>query len=169
MSVRPAMQYDVKAGLERIEAFTVRGISALIDNRDDRAAEQINMLWQSFFEQQVAQRMPERANDVIYAVYSDYQGDHTQPYRLTIGYVVNDGTIPGGEAELHAVQVRTGRYATLAACGAQPQSLIETWVAVWESDLDRAFGTDFEVYGPRFFKEGVHEVLVYIGLKEPRA
>lgn len=168
MSVQAALQYEVKAGLEPIEAFTVRGISAVIDNQDDRAAEQINTLWQSFFEQQVAQRIPNRANDVIYAVYSDYEGDHTKPYRLTIGYAAPSEAV-SALTMLHAVQVGAGDYASLSARGEQPKALIETWVAVWESDLDRAFKTDFEVYGPRFFEEGVHEVLVYIGLKEPLA
>ncbi|MCL4678356.1 MAG: effector binding domain-containing protein [Alphaproteobacteria bacterium] len=168
MSAHAALQYDVKAGLEPVEAFTVRGISAVIDNQDDRAAEQINTLWQSFFEQQVAQRIPERASDVIYAVYSDYEGDHTKPYRLTIGYAAPSDAA-SAHPMLHAVQVGAGEYASLSARGEQPKALIETWVAVWEGDLDRAFNTDFEVYGPRFFEEGVHEVLVYIGLKEPRA
>lgn len=165
MSAQAAVQYDVKAGLERVEAFAVRGISAVIDNQDDRAAEQINMLWQSFFEQQVAQRIPDRASDVIYAVYSDYEGDHTKPYRLTIGYAAPSDARSSHPA-LHQIAVNAGEYASLSARGEQPQALIETWVAVWESDLDRAFKTDFEVYGPRFFEEGVHEVLVYIGLKE---
>lgn len=167
MSAQAAVQYDVKAGLEPVEAFAVRGISAVIDNKDDRAAEQINTLWQSFFEQQVAQRIPERASDVIYAVYSDYEGDHTKPYRLTIGYAA-PADAASAHPMLYTAQVGAGEYASLSARGEQPKALIETWVAVWESDLDRAFKTDFEVYGPRFFEEGVHEVLVYIGLKEPR-
>lgn len=168
MSGQAALQYEVKVGLEPVEAFTVCGISAVIDNQDDRAAEQINTLWQSFFEQQVAQRIPNRANDVIYAVYSDYEGDHTKPYRLTIGYAAPSEAV-SALTMLHTVQVDAGDYASLSARGEQPKALIETWVAVWESDLDRAFKTDFEVYGPRFFEEGVHEVLVYIGLKEPLA
>lgn len=165
MSAQAAVQYDLKAGLEPVEAFNIRGISAVIDNQDDRAAEQINMLWQSFFEQQVAQRIPDRVNDVIYAVYSDYEGDHTKPYRLTIGYAA-PADAASSNSMLHQVVVKAGEYASLSARGEQPKALIETWVAVWESDLDRTFKTDFEVYGPRFFEEGVHEVLVYIGLKE---
>ncbi|MBK9586354.1 MAG: effector binding domain-containing protein [Alphaproteobacteria bacterium] len=163
MSSEKAMSYDLKAGLEHLPAFTVRGISAVISNAQGRAADDINALWQDFFTGQLGQRIPERASDVIYAVYSDYVGDHTQPYRLTLGYAVDAaaGSAPGG---LYTVQVERGDYASLCSRGAQPQNLIETWKAVWASDLERAFRTDFELYGPRFFEDGIHEVLVYIGL-----
>ena len=33
------------------------------------------------------------------------------------------------------------------------------------ADLEREFKTDFEVYGPRFFEDGLHEVLVHIGIR----
>lgn len=157
--------YDVKAGLELVQDFSVTGLSAVIDNSGGAASEQINFLWESFFEKQIALKVPGRKNDVIYAVYSDYEGDHTKPYRLTIGYITNTNEAVEGSG-LHAVKVRGGSYAALSARGAQPQSLIETWIAVWESDLERNFCTDFEVYGARFFEEGVSEVLVYVGLKE---
>lgn len=163
MSSEKAMRFDLKAGLEHLPAFTVRGISAVISNAQGRAAEDINTLWQDFFTGQVGQRIPERSSDIIYAVYSDYAGDHTQPYRLTLGYVVGDDTV-STQGGLHTVRVESGDYASLRSRGAQPQSLIDTWQAVWASDLERAFRTDFELYGPRFFEDGVHEVLLYIGL-----
>ena len=65
---------------------------------------------------------------------------------------------------LHHVIVEAGDYALMSASGKQPDSLIETWTAIWQSDLDRRFKTDFEIYGQRFFEEGVHEVLVAIGV-----
>lgn len=163
MSSEKAMRYELKTGLEQLPAFTVRGVSAVISNSEGRAAEHINTLWQDFFTGQVGQRIPERASDIIYAVYSDYAGDHTQPYRLTLGYAVGDGAASVGYG-LHTVRVERGDYASLASRGAQPQSLIETWQSIWDSSLDRAFRTDFELYGPKFFEEGLHEVLVYIGL-----
>ena len=60
--------------------------------------------------------------------------------------------------------IEDGAYAMMSATGTQPQALLETWEAIWSGDLDRRFKTDFEVYGPRFFEEGVHEVLVHVGL-----
>ena len=99
---------------------------------------------------------------MIYAVYSDYEGDHEKPYRLTIGYrVISDVTDEG----FHRVCIEDQSYAVLSAAGKQPETLIETWKAVWSSDLERSYQTDFEVYGPRFFEDGVNEVLLHIGVK----
>jgi len=115
---------------------------------------------------QIAHHIPERLDDVIYAVYSDYEGDHTKPYRLTLGYRMKTDFEPSGDlGTLHHVHVEDGDYALMSAAGEQPKALMETWTAIWQSDLDRSFKTDFEVYGQRFFEEGVHEVLVAVGVK----
>ncbi len=155
-----AQNYEVKAGLETIPAFSVVGISIVTDN--EKAAEEINALWEEFFKQQIGQDVENRVDDVIYAVYSDYEGDHTKPYRYTIGYKIKGE--PKIADHLHHVEVKQADYAMMSAAGEQPKALIETWTAIWQSDLDRRYETDFEVYGQRFFEEGVHEVLVAIGV-----
>lgn len=166
MSATAIRSYEVKAGLEKLAPFYVVGISTRI-NGNETASEEINALWQAFFEKQIAHGLPDRENDVMYAVYSDYEGDHTKPYRLTIGYRMKSDWSPKGDdfGTLYPVQIQDGEYAMMGAIGEQPKALMETWQAVWQSDLDRCFETDFEVYGARFFEEGVHEILVAIGVK----
>ena len=151
--------YEIKAGLAEIDAFDIVGISIITDNQ--KGAEEINALWEKFFQDQVGQKVPNKENDVIYAVYSDYEGDHEKPYRLTIGYRVNGDETPD---HLHRVSVEDQPYAVMSATGKQPSALIETWKAIWSSDLDRTYTTDFELYGPRFFEDGVNEVIVHIGV-----
>ncbi|MCB1532694.1 MAG: effector binding domain-containing protein [Alphaproteobacteria bacterium] len=159
-----AQTYDVHAGLEDVQPFTVVGVSTVTTNKDGQAADDINKLWERFFKDSVGQNLSSKVDDVIYAVYSDYEGDHSYPYRITIGYKVNSPeNIPDS---MHAVSVHAGQYGVMSASGPQPQTLVETWTAIWSSDLNRQFGSDFEVYGPRFFEEGVNEVLIYIGLKK---
>jgi predicted transcriptional regulator YdeE len=152
--------YQVKAGMAEIDEFDVVGISTITDNV--RGTADINALWERFFAESVGQYVPEKIDDVIYAVYSDYEGDHTKPYRLTIGY---RSTAQQIASTLHKITVPDQNYAVMSAAGEQPKALIETWQAVWSSDLDRTYKADFEVYGPRFFEDGVHEVLVNIGVK----
>ncbi len=156
--------YEVKAGLAEIDTFDIIGVSTITDNQ--RATDDINALWEQFFKEQIGQAIPNKTDDIIYAVYSDYEGDHEAPYRLTIGYRVTSNQTP---STLHRVTVKTGEYAVMSAAGAQPDALIETWQAIWSSqDLPRSYQTDFEAYGPRFFEDGVNEVLVHIGLNTPQ-
>jgi predicted transcriptional regulator YdeE len=161
-----AQQYEVKAGLDHVSGFVVAGITAIIDGGQDNAAEQINELWGNFFAQQIGKDLEGRIDDTIYAVYSDYQGDYTKPYRLSIGYRIKSDAAHA--SKLHYVAVQEGDYAMLSAAGEQPKALIETWKAVWQGDLPRLYQTDFEVYGARFFEEGVHEILVFVGINQER-
>lgn len=151
--------YEVKAGLAEVEAFDVAGISTVTAN--ETAAEDINALWERFFREQIGQKLQHKTDDVIYAVYSDYEGDHTKPFRITLGY----RTKSQESADLHHITIQPQEYAILSAAGEQPKALMETWSAIWASDLDRSFKTDFEAYGPRFFQDGLHEVLVHVGVK----
>lgn len=153
--------YEVRAGLTKLEGFDVIGLSVITDK--EKAAEDINALWEKFFETSIGFQIPQKTNDMIYAVYSDYEGGHEDPYRVTIGYKVKSTASVAGD--LHHVHIPTQEYAVLAAAGEQPKALIETWEAVWSGDLDRTYTADFELYGPRFFKEGLHEILVHVGVK----
>ena len=160
MSAAPD-KYEIRAGLAEVESFDVVGISIVTDN--EKAAEDINALWERFFKESIGQSVEGKTDDVIYAVYSDYEGDHEKPYRLTIGYRVND---PNPGEQMHHVCVTSGEYAVMSAAGKQPEALVETWTAIWSGDLDRSYKTDFEVYGPRFFEDGVNEVLVHVGVDQ---
>jgi predicted transcriptional regulator YdeE len=151
--------YEVKAGLAEVESFDVVGITTITDNA--RGTEDINALWEQFFRDSIGQKVQHKIDDVIYAVYSDYEGDHTKPYRLTIGYRVSAVETSGN---LHHVKINPQQYALLSAAGKQPDALIETWTAIWSADLARSFKTDFEVYGPRFFQDGVNEILLHVGV-----
>ena len=153
--------YETRAGLAEVEAFDIVGVSIITDNQ--KGTDDINALWERFFKESIGQSISNKTDDIIYAVYSDYEGDHEAPYRLTIGYRVSNDNTP--EA-LHRVNVKSQEYAVMSAAGKQPNALIETWKAIWSSeDLPRSYTTDFEVYGPRFFEDGVNEVLVHIGIK----
>lgn len=156
-----AQQFDVLAGLAEVKAFNVVGVSVVTSN--ETAAEDINALWERLFRDSIGQKVQQKSGDVIYAVYSNYEGDHTKPFRVTLGYRTETDSVPDG---LHRIQVAEQEYAVLSASGKQPQAIIETWRAVWASDLNRSFKTDFEIYGPRFFEEGLHEALIHIGIEQ---
>lgn len=153
--------YEVKAGLAEVDEFDVVGISVVTDNA--KGTDDINALWERFFKDSVGQYVPDKVNDNIYAVYSDYEGDHEKPYRLTIGYRVSGKVTPDNMTRICIIDQP---YAILSAAGEQPKALIETWEAVWSGDLPRSFKTDFELYGPRFFEDGINEVLIHIGITD---
>ena len=165
MSGTPAQtQQNIAADTAEMGGFRVVGLTIRTTNEGDKAAEDINGLWLRFFEEAVGEAIPAKDGEAIYAIYHSYDGDHTKPYSLTIGCRVrsDDFALPEG---LDYVTVEKGDYMVFAAQGEQPKALLETWGAIWKTDLPRNFKTDVEIYGPRFFEEGVHEILVCIGVK----
>ena len=159
-----SQDYEVKAGLAEVNSFTVVGISIMTDR--SKATQDINALWEAFFSQQIGQKITAKTDDFIYAVYSDYEGDYEKPYRYTIGYRVEDDrdVETATDTQLNAVTIQDQSYAVMSATGKQPDALIETWTAIWASDLERTYKTDFELYGERFFEDGVNEVLIHVGV-----
>lgn len=162
MSVSNAKNNQVEA--QQIEGFYIAGLSIMTSNDNDQAASDINSLWQRFFEDDLLHKIEGRSENVIYAVYSDYEGDHTKPFRVTLGCKIGGGTgdIPSG---LHKLHVPSANYAIFAARGEQPKALLQTWEGIWKSNLPRSYKADLEIYGPRFFEDGLHEVLVCVGVK----
>jgi predicted transcriptional regulator YdeE len=149
---------------QKIDGFYIVGLSILTSNDNDQAAGDINTLWQRFFDEDMLHKIEGRSENVIYAVYSDYEGDHTKPFRVTLGCKVAEtaGDLPSG---LHKIHVPSANYAIFAARGEQPKSLLQTWEGIWKSNLPRTYQADIEIYGPRFFEDGLHEVLVCVGVK----
>ncbi len=149
---------------QTLAGFYVAGLSILTTNENGQAAEDINGLWQRFLSEDMLHKIEGRTENTIYAVYSDYEGDHTKPFRVTIGFKIVEGAndMPKG---FHKTHVPSADYAIFAARGEQPKALLNTWEGIWKSDLKRTYVADLEIYGPRFFEEGLHEVLVCVGVK----
>lgn len=147
-----------------IAGFYVAGLSIVTSNDNDQAAVAINSLWQRFFNEDMLHKIEGRMENVLYVVYSDYEGDHTKPFRVTLGCKVDGGPddLPSG---LHKTHVPNADYAIFAARGEQPKALLQTWEGVWKSNLPRTYTADLEIYGPRFFEEGLHEILVCVGVR----
>lgn len=158
------VQQNTPSETAELGGFTVVGISIRTTNKDGKATDDINAVWQRFFEEAVGEAIPAKDGEAIYAIYHDYEGTHEQAYSLTIGCRVKSDDFALADG-LSSVFVESGDYAIFSAQGQQPKALIETWQSIWKTDLKRTFKTDVEIYGPRFFEEGIHEILVCIGVK----
>lgn len=149
---------------KRFGGFPVVGISIQTSNAGGEAADHINALWHMFHAEDVPNQLPSRVDDTIYALYSDYQGGHEEPYIVTLGCrVKDDSAIPESFSLIHVPEMT---YAVAKAAGEQPKAVIETWGEIWGSDMPRAYNVDMEIYGPEFFDPAKREAKIYVSLKE---
>lgn len=116
-------------------------------NANGQSTVEIGNLWQQFEKEQFFMKIPNKISQELYAVYHDYEGDHTQPFAYFIGAAVVAGTdVPEG---LSALTIPQGTYYKHTAKGPMPACIGMAWQEIWASDLDRAFDMDFEVYGAK--------------------
>jgi predicted transcriptional regulator YdeE len=121
------------------------GLPNKTTNDHGRSAVDCGGLWHKFMSESLHDRIPGMLGPEIHAVYHDYDGDHTQPYRFFLGCkVTEEVSVPEGLAEL---VVATGDYAIITARGVLPDSVMKAWSGIWASGIKRAYRPDFEVYG----------------------
>lgn len=152
-----------------ISGFTIIGIEARTTNAKEATGEGIiGKQWQKFFSEGYVQRIPNRADGNIYALYSDYASDHNGEYSFLIGAKVKDGTTP--PSGMVAKEVRAGKYAVIASDrGPFPKVVPAAWVKIFDLEgagaLKRAYHTDFELYDERAKDPQNGQIDIYIGLK----
>lgn len=145
------------------EGMTIIGIECRTSNESPTGSDEIVKVWQRFSQEDVASRIPNRTSQEVIALYCDYEGDFTKPFSFVLGCpVASADSVPEG---MVAKEIPKASYAVFNAKGEYPQSLIETWNKIWESDLDRSYTTDFEIYGEKFAMGNPREVDVCIAIK----
>lgn len=147
-----------------IEPFKIIGISVRTTNQNNQAAKDIAGLWSKFMNDKILEAIPNKIDNTVYSIYTDYQSDHTEPYTTILGCKVeNLNTIPDG---MTGKSFDGGNYIKLSAKGDLMKDLIiNKWLEIWKMDIDRAFTADFEVFGRKAQNPRDAEIDFLIALK----
>lgn len=117
-----------------------------------------------FFKEETLSKIPNRINENILALYTDYEGDYTKPYSWILGCEVSSlEHVPSG---LVGKVIPESDYAVFITQGEFPQGLIATWQEIWKANLPRSYTTDYEVYRPDFDPQRNPEVKVCIAIND---
>ena len=148
----------------QLDAFDIIGIYVKTCNTDGSAAMDIPALWSRFFAENSMDKITNKTSEDIYAIYTEYEGDFTQPYTTIIGCkVASTLEIPEG---MIACRIPAENYAKIEATGMVNEGFVyKAWERIWQSELPRAYVADFEVYGPGSQNPAHAMVDIYIGLK----
>jgi len=116
-------------------------------NSGGQSTSDCGSLWEKFEKENFASRISNKVSDEIYAVYFDYEGDHTQPFSYFIGCNVKIGSAPS--ADMDSLMIPVQSYIKLIAKGKMPGCISDSWKDIWDSKIERAYHYDFEVYDER--------------------
>jgi predicted transcriptional regulator YdeE len=145
-----------------LEPFHVIGIFVRTTNASNKALKDIGDLFGSFFSQHILEQIPNKISGDIYCVYTDYESDFNGPYTAIVGCKVSTlHDIPPG---LTGKTIPDSKYEVYKSTGKLSISLAKTWEGIWNTDLDRRYSADFDIYGEKAsdFEHG--EVDTYVAV-----
>ena len=156
-----------KSEVIRHREFHFIGMSAVTINQAELKGEGvIPSLWSNFYENHVLERIPNKKNSTMIALYTEYESDETGPYTIALGTEIIEGeAVPSG---LEKWIVPESNYVVFTTrIGPVQEVVVETWQEIWEwsKHNERAFQFDFELYDIRSIDPMNGQVDIYISVK----
>lgn len=145
-----------------LQSFKIIGISVRTTNQNGKSANDMMDLWQRFYAENISSVIPNKTDNDIYSVYTDYVSDYTADYTTILGHRVSSlENIPEG---FEGREINGGNYHEFKAKGKRPLTVFNTWQEIWVKDkeLRRKYTADFEVYGKRSQDADDSEVDIFI-------
>ena len=137
--------------MEKIKLPGFKLIGIRLDKKTTNSGGQSNIdcgnLWQKFEKEDFASRISNKIGDEIYAVYFDYERDHTKPFSYFIGCRVKINSVLGPGMDTLIIPEQS--YTKFIAKGKMPGCISNSWKDIWNSKMRRAYKYDFEVYDER--------------------
>lgn len=147
-----------------IQQFNVIGISVRTTNENGQSAQDIPALWNKFMTEGIQQKIPGKISEEIICIYTDYEKDHTQPYTTILGCKVE--SLDFVPENMVGKTIESADYEKIIAKGNLTEGIVyNKWLEIWNSDLDRIFTADFEVYGEKVQNPKNAEVDIYIAIR----
>jgi len=152
------------------EGFTVIGIHARTSNAREMTADGvIAKQWSRIFQEGLLGKIPNKADQNIVAVYTDYASDHKGEYTYLLGArVISDVDVPAG---MVVKKIPAGKFAVFTTDkGPAPQVVPAAWTRInslpqSSAGGDRVYAADYEIYDERAVDPQNLQVDVYIGIK----
>jgi predicted transcriptional regulator YdeE len=152
----------VKISLKEIKLIGL-ALEKKTTNQNGQSAIDCGSHWQKFETGNYAEQIPTKTSKEIFAVYHDYDGDHTAPYAYFIGCRVdNIEQIPPGMTSL---SIPESEYVKIVAKGIMPDCVANAWKQIWLGNIKRAYKADFEIYDERSKDWSNAEVDIYVSVR----
>jgi predicted transcriptional regulator YdeE len=143
--------------------FYVIGIVVRTSNRNGQSQKDIGNLWQRFYSEQVIDRIPDKVSNDVYCIYTDYESDANGDYTTMLGCkVCSLNNVPKG---MSGIVIPEAAYRLYRSIGKLPDSVLGTWMHIWEAQVQRKYAADFDVYGAAAQNADNAEVETYLSVR----
>lgn len=145
-----------------MKSFYIIGIAVRTINKDFKAKEDIGNLWNRWFAEGISNQIPNKINDKIINMYTDYDADEHGFYTTILGHKVKSlEAIPDG---MTGKEIPEQKYKEYVSKGKLPSCVLETWQTIWNTKLNRKYNADFDMYDPKTMHPENAEVKTYVSI-----
>lgn len=146
-----------------VEEFYIIGLSVRTTIENGRVIDDMSQLWNHFLLNNIRDQIPNKTDNAIYRIYTDYEYDHTKPFTAIIGCKVNNlDDVPEGFTS----KVISGDYMLMTAKGKPSDGIVLLeWIKIWNTKIPRAYKTDFEVHDEKATDPDHAEINIFVSLK----
>ncbi|MGC6423150.1 MAG: GyrI-like domain-containing protein [Flavobacteriaceae bacterium] len=131
---------------ESIKPFKICGLKVRTTSENGQSTKDIGELWNIFLGDNITDNIPNKTDNPIFSIYTNYQGDFTQPYDTILGCEVDS---------LHKIlkgiigqEFKGGIYVKFTSKGSLHKGVVHRiWDEILKSDINRTYSADFEVFG----------------------
>lgn len=131
---------------KNLGSFNIAAISVRTTNLAGQSQADIGNLWTRFFADNITAMIPEKLSDDLICAYTEYESDMNGWYTAILGYKVADSY--NASNEISVVSVPSSTYQVYISTDAKPETVVQTWMQIWQSEIPRAYQTDFDLYLP---------------------
>lgn len=150
--------------------FTVVGIATRTSNAREMTADGIiGKQWGRLMQEGLLAKIPNKADQNIVAVYTEYASDHDGEYTFVLGArVKSEESAPAG---MVAKKIPAGKFAVFTSeKGAAAKVVPEAWMKINSLPHsavggDREYRADYEIYDERAADPANAQVDVYVGIR----
>lgn len=139
-------------------------LSGKTKNENGQSGIDCGELWKHFEENKIAELIPNKISDAIYAVYYDYESDENGFFSYFIGCKVDESTEK--PEDLDEIIIPEQKYHKETAKGQMTGCISDTWARIWNSNLNRKFGFDLEVYDEKSLNWNNAEIDIYLSIND---
>lgn len=162
------MNINHPATLVNEQSFNVIGITIRTTNKAAIDELTIQKLWQQFFTESIANKIPNKVDPAIIALYYDFENYKNGQYNILLGARVSSvDNVPAGMVAQHVPAQKTAVF--LSETGPVGQVCFELWKKIWieedQNKLDRAYIADYELYDERSQDPQNAQITIHIGIR----
>lgn len=152
-----------KTGIIEQPQLFIAGISVRTINKNGQSKKDMMALWQRFMQNNLAGQIHDKASEAVCCVYTDYEADYKGYYTAVLGCKVNSiNNLPDG---FTGVTVPAGRYQVCYLAGNAHDSVLTAWQEIWDSEIERKYTADYEVYNFNTKSVGEAEMKIYLAVR----